>query len=51
MQIFSDDIGMEFGIDKCAPLVLKMGKITKFDGISLPHGRVMKGSTEGVGYK
>lgn len=39
--IFSDDIGMEFGIDKCATLVLMRGKITKFDGISLPEGRVM----------
>ena len=51
MQIFSDDIGMKFGTDKCAPLVLKMGTITKLDGISLPDGKVMKGSTEGVGYK
>ena len=25
--IFSDDIGMEFGIDKCAALVLKRGEI------------------------
>ena len=25
--IFSDDIGMEFGIDKCATLVLKRSKI------------------------
>ena len=39
--IFSDDIGMEFGIDKSAILVLKRGKITKFDGISFPDGRVL----------
>ena len=26
-------------------------KITKFDGISLPDGRVMKGLTEGAVYK
>ena len=32
-RIFCDDIGMEFGIDKCATLVLKRWKITKFDGI------------------
>ena len=31
--IFRDDISMEFGIDKCSKLVLKRGKITKFDGI------------------
>ena len=40
--IFSDDIGMESGIDKCATFVLKWGKITKFDGIPLPDGRVIK---------
>ena len=33
VRIFSD-IGMEFVIDKCAILVVKRGKITKFDGIS-----------------
>ena len=42
---------MEFGIDKCATLVLKRGKITKFDEISLPDGRVMKALIEGAGYK
>ena len=49
--IFSDDIGMEFGIDNCATLVLKVGKITKFDEISLLDGRVMKRLIEGPGYK
>ena len=33
VRIFSDYINIEFGIDKCAILVLKRGKITKFDGI------------------
>ena len=42
VEIFSDDIGMESGIDKCATFVLKWGKITKFDGIPLPDGRVIK---------
>ena len=42
---------MEFGIDKCATLILKRGKIAKFDGISLPDGRLMKGLIEGAGYK
>ena len=50
-KIFSDDIGMEFGIDKCAKLVLKRGEITKFDEISLSDGRVMKRLIEGAGYK
>ena len=34
VSIFSDDISMEFGIDKCATLVLKRGEITESDGIS-----------------
>ena len=51
VRIFSDDIDIEFGIDKCAILVLKRGKITKFDGIWLPASRVMKGIIEWAGYK
>ena len=51
VRIFSKDIGMEFGIDKCGKLVLKRGKIRKLDGISLPDGKVMKGLIEGAGYK
>ena len=42
---------MEFGIDKCATLVLKRGEITKFDAISLLDGKVMKELIEGAGYK
>ena len=50
-RIFSDDNGMEFGIGKCATSVLKRGEMTKFEGISLPDGKVMKGLIEGAGYK
>ena len=51
VRIFSDDTGMEFGIDTCVVLVLKRGKIAKFDGISLSYRRFMTRSTEGPGYK
>ena len=51
VRIFSDDTGMEFGIDKCATLVLKGEKITKFDGISFPDGKVINGLIEGADYK
>ena len=51
VRIFSDDIGMEFGMDKCAALVLKGGKITKFDGISLRNGKEMRGLIGGAVYK
>ena len=42
---------MEFGIGKCATLVLKARKITKFDGISLHDGRIMKELIERASYK
>ena len=42
VRVYSRDIGMEFGIDKCAVLVLKAGVKTRCDGISLPDGQVMK---------
>ena len=51
VRISSDDIGMEFGKDKCATLVLKREKITKFDEISSADGRFMKRLIEGAGYK
>lgn len=41
-NIFSTDIGMEFGIKKCGVLVLKRGKIIKCDGIELPSNEVIK---------
>ena len=42
VRIFSDDVGMVFGLDKCAVLVLKRGKIVQTDGIELPDGKRMR---------
>ena len=39
---FSDDIGMEFGLDKCAKVTFKRGKLTKKDNIVLDEGTVIK---------
>ena len=44
--IFSEDIGLQFGIDKCALLVMKMGKIVKSGGIKLPKEKVIKSLEE-----
>ena len=44
-------VGMEFGIEKCAMLVMEKGKIVKSVGIELPHGKVIKSLQEGEGYK
>ena len=48
VRVFRDDIGIQFGIDKCATLVLKRGKVTRFNRISLPDGRVMEGVGVGI---
>ena len=40
--IFSDNFGMVFGLDKCAMLVLKRGKIVRTEGIELPDGKQMR---------
>merc|ERR1712015_64093 len=50
VRIISNDIGMEFGLEKCAILILKGGKIHRTDGIELPDGRMMK-EVDLVGYK
>ena len=49
--VFSEDIGMEFGIEKCAMLVMEKGKIVKSVGIELPDGKVIKSLQEGESYK
>ena len=37
VRIYSQDIGMEFGIEKCAMLVMKSGKLHMTDGTELPN--------------
>ena len=51
VRIFSEDIGMQFGMDKCAMLVMKKGKIVKSDGIQLANDKVIKLLEEGESYK
>ena len=43
VRVFSEDIGMEFGIEKCAMLVIEKGKIMKSVSIELPDGQVVTG--------
>ena len=38
VHLFSKDIGMEFGIDKCAVIQMKRGKLESSDGLQLPDG-------------
>ena len=51
VRVFSEDIRMEFGIEKSAMLVMKKGKIVKSVGIELPDGKVIKSLQEGESYK
>ena len=37
-RIFSDDIGMQFGLGKSASITMKMVKSVHSDGIALPDG-------------
>ena len=47
VRVFSEDIGMEFGIEKCPMLVMETGKIVKSVGIELPNSKVIKSLQEG----
>ena len=41
IRAFSEDIGMEFGIEKGAMSVTEKGKFVKSVGIELSHGKVL----------
>ena len=47
IRVFSEDIEMEFGIEKCAMLVMKKREIVKSVGIELPDGEVIMSLQEG----
>ena len=51
VRIFSEDIGMEFGIEKCAMLIMEKGKIVKSVGTELTDGKVIKSLQEGESCK
>ena len=51
VRVFSSDIAMEFGISKCAVLVMTSGKVSKCEGIRMPDAQVIRGLEEGDRYK
>ena len=51
VRIFSNDIGMEFGISKCAVLVMKRGKLSRSEGLELPTGEIIRNADSDNGYK
>ena len=51
LRVFSEDIGMQFGINNCAVLVMKKGKMTKCEGIKMLDGSLFRNIDEGDVYK
>ena len=51
VRIYSQDIGMEFGIEKCAMLVIKRGKRHLIDGMELPKQDKIRTLGENETYK
>ena len=51
VRIYSQDIGIEFGIEKCAMLVMKSGKQHLTDGIELPNQDMIRTLGEKEMYK
>ena len=51
VKIFSQDIGMQFGIKKCAVLIMKRGKVVESNGILLPDEQQIKSLRKDEGYK
>ena len=51
VRIYSQDIGMEFGIEKCAMLVMKSGKRQLTDGMELPNKDKIKTLAENETYQ
>ena len=50
-RIYSQDIGMEFGIEKCAMLVMKSGKRHRTGGMELANQDKIKTVAENETYK
>ena len=51
VRIFSSDIGMTFGIEKCAMVEMKRGKLIDIDGLDLPEGEKMRSLQDEEAYK
>ena len=50
VEVFSQDTGVEFSIEKCGVIIMNRGKVQSTDGMKLPSGKKMR-ETEEDGYK
>ena len=51
LRVFSADIGMDFGVTKCAKLVVRRSKLVEANGFKLPDGREISSLKKGESYK
>ena len=51
VRVFSKDIGMDYGIEKCAMIQMKRGKFVMSEGIELPNGKKIRSLDDQEGYK
>ena len=51
VRVFSKDIGMDFGIEKCAMVQMKRGKFVISEGIELLNGKKIRSLDDQEGYK
>ena len=51
VRIYNQDLGMNFGIEKCAMLVMKSGKRHLTDGMELPNQDKIRTLAENETYK
>ena len=51
VRIFSDDIGMQFGLDKCATITLKRGKLARGTPVALLGGEEVQQLEDDAAYK
>ena len=49
MHIFSEEIGIQFGMKKCRVFIMERGKVIRTDGTRLPDEQDMK-DIDGAGY-
>ena len=41
IRLYSNDIGMLFGLEKCSRMVIKRGKVVRIEGIELLEGNIV----------
>ena len=50
VEVFSQDIGMEFDVKKCGVIIMNRGKVKSTDRIELPSGEKIREIEDGYKY-